>query len=436
MVAYTTSSYTTGWMPGDIKMAALADTDEDDLVGAEYHSDPACDSTATFASPNADWSFSADVADVNTTTAGKLHIKEGTIGFVENVGGVIPAGTGVAITFTISGSTANHGVRVALRGGTNLQANDGDYFTADGTYTVYFSPEQVPAECYAAFFRYNGHTGTLDIDDISVRLADPDRSVNGNGLAVHGSITKAPVATGADVVAYSGFSASNYLEQPYNPDLDFGAYTGTAGTGDFCVMGWVQYTGTGTDYLLVRQDVAGSGAYIRLYTSSGSIRALTSGGALAGTTALNSGAWNHVAFLRKDGVSHLYFNGVLEATTTDTADLDNTSAVLRLGTTVTGAASFNSGSLALWRISATAPTADQIAKIYNDERPLFQPNAKATLTGNSDAVTALAHDPDTNLLHVGTSGGRSVFYGLRRVNETATAVTTAISAVDGLIVEQ
>jgi hypothetical protein len=94
------------------------------------------------------------------------------------------------------------------------------------------------------------------------------------------------------------------------------------------------------------------------------------------------------------------------------------------------------GSLALLRVSATAPTADQIAKIYNDERPLFQPNAKATLTGNSDAVTALAHDPDTNLLHVGTSGGRSVFYGLRRVNETATAVTTAISAVDGLIVEQ
>jgi hypothetical protein len=94
------------------------------------------------------------------------------------------------------------------------------------------------------------------------------------------------------------------------------------------------------------------------------------------------------------------------------------------------------GSLALLRVSATAPTAEQIAKIYNDEKVLFQPNAKATLTGNSDAVTALAHDPDTNLLHVGTSGGRSVFYGLRRVNETATAVTTAISAVDGLIVEQ
>jgi cyclopropane fatty-acyl-phospholipid synthase-like methyltransferase len=107
-----------------------------------------------------------------------------------------------------------------------------------------------------------------------------------------------------------------------------------------------------------------------------------------------------------------------------------------LGISAQATSPLSNGSLALWRISRTAPTADQIAKIYNDEKVLFQDSAKATLTGSSDAVTALAYDPDTNLLHVGTSGGRSVFYGLRRINETATAVTTAISAVDGLIVEQ
>jgi hypothetical protein len=96
------------------------------------------------------------------------------------------------------------------------------------------------------------------------------------------------------------------------------------------------------------------------------------------------------------------------------------------------------GSLALIRISATAPTADQIRKIYEDEKVLFQDSAKATLTGSSDAVTALAHDPDTNLLHVGTSGGRSVFQGLRRVEEhtgTNSQSLAAISAVDGLVVE-
>jgi hypothetical protein len=94
------------------------------------------------------------------------------------------------------------------------------------------------------------------------------------------------------------------------------------------------------------------------------------------------------------------------------------------------------GSLALWRISATAPTASQIEKIYNDEKVLFQENAQATLYGASDAVTALAHDPVTDLLHVGTSAGRSVFSGLRRVSNTTTAVGTAISAQAGLVVEE
>jgi hypothetical protein len=133
---------------------------------------------------------------------------------------------------------------------------------------------------------------------------------------------------------------------------------------------------------------------------------------------------------------YLYVNGVEVDSLASATDATTADATLRFGLRHGDINTLDSGSLALWRVSATAPTADQIAKIYNDEKMLFQDSAKATLTGSSDAVTALAHDPDTNLLHVGTSGGRSVFQGLRRVDETATAVTTAISAVDGLVVEQ
>ena len=92
--------------------------------------------------------------------------------------------------------------------------------------------------------------------------------------------------------------------------------------------------------------------------------------------------------------------------------------------------------MSLFRVSTTAPSAEQIAKIYNDEKHLFQENAKATLYGTSDAVTALAYDDDTELLHVGTSAGRSDFQGLRRINNTTRAIGTAISAVDGFIVEE
>ena len=92
--------------------------------------------------------------------------------------------------------------------------------------------------------------------------------------------------------------------------------------------------------------------------------------------------------------------------------------------------------MALWRISATAPSPEQIAKIYNDEKVLFQENAQATLHGTSDAVTALAYDDATELLHVGTSQGRSVFQGLRRVENTTDAVGAAISASNNLVVEE
>jgi hypothetical protein len=140
--------------------------------------------------------------------------------------------------------------------------------------------------------------------------------------------------------------------------------------------------------------------------------------------------------VRESGVAKLYVDGVLENSQSSTADLDNTSAITTFGVASSKGSSAGSASLALWRISATAPTAEQIARIYEDEKVLFQENAQATLYGSSDAVTALAYDDTTELLHVGTSAGRSVFQGLRRVENTTDAVGTAISASNGLVVEE
>jgi len=74
--------------------------------------------------------------------------------------------------------------------------------------------------------------------------------------------------------------------------------------------------------------------------------------------------------------------------------------------------------------------------MYADEKVLFEENAKCTLYSTTDYVQDLEYDEKTSLLHVGTSSGRSDFQGLRRINNTTTAVTTAISAHDEFIVEQ
>jgi trimeric autotransporter adhesin len=131
----------------------------------------------------------------------------------------------------------------------------------------------------------------------------------------------------------------------------------------------------------------------------------------------------------------MYENGVHKFSKANTNTIGHTDHITRVGTGVIWNNSPHSGSLALVRVSATAPTAEQIAKMYNDEKHLFQTNAKATLYGSYSAVTALAYDDDTELLHAGTSAGRSVFQGLNRVDNTTDAVDGAISASNGFIVE-
>jgi len=428
LTSFTTASTPPIIQPSGTKMAALADTDTTALSGTALNN--TTNYTTEWTALQSDWTINTTelVCDGASGSVALAAINFATAGIDKDVGDQ------VGIRFTVSPYTSGQ-LDVSFSNGAATETA----ITGTGTYefTNTLSANAV------LYLRSASGTGAFvgTVNNVEIFDVDPDRSVNGRGLGVHGSITKAAVATGADVVAYSGFSSSNYLEQPYNDDLDFGAYTGTAGTGDFCVMGWLKDdpTTTATDYVVSRRDVARVGAGLEMYIDASHKLSLFIGGTpLTSTASVRTNSWVHVCAYRQSGTIYLYIDGVSQGSASNANNLTNTSAPLFMGGASNNTSHFNTGSLALWRISATAPTADQIAKIYEDERPLFQPNAKATLTGNSDAVTALAHDLDTNLLHVGTSGGRSVFQGLRRVEEhtdTDNQSLAAISAVDGLVVE-
>jgi trimeric autotransporter adhesin len=421
MVAYATSTYNTGWMNGDIKGAFLSDTTAETLVGTELVTN------GDFASDIASWT------DVSTGTGSiawnaSEHMDLIAAGLSNRAKVYQGFSTVIGKTYTIEytlGSTANHDVLL----GSSAQGNDivGDAGGTDGAHSYTFVA--ISTTTYVTFSEAG--TTTATVDNITCRLADPDRSVNNNGLAVYGSVTKAAVATGAELMGYNEFSATDYLEQPYNSDLDFG-------TGDFHVMGWVKQTASGSERILDREGGTNNN-YIIIYTTSGAISVSLKDGSSVSVVAPTSpfGVWQLFNAVRTGGVLYLYVDGVSVGTpVASTHNVTNTAAPLFLGVRTNLTSPFTQGSLALLRISATAPTAEQIAKIYNDEKFLFQDNAKATLYDSSDAVTALAHDPVTDLLHVGTSEGRSVFSGLRRVDNTTTAVGTAISASNGLVVEE
>jgi hypothetical protein len=262
-----------------------------------------------------------------------------------------------------------------------------------------------------------------------------DRSVNNNSLNVTGTITRTAVTTGADLVAYSGFSGSNYLLQPYNSDMDYG-------TGDFYVMAWAKLepTSGSFDVIFDRADST-SNPRIFLYaeTSNSYSRILISNGSsefYADGPSMDDGIWHQLIGVRRGDSILIYFDSVPYTPVACSGSVTNTSAYTCIGIQQDTATGAFGGSIALVRTGSGAPSPEQIKKMYDDEKFLFQENSQATLYGSSDAVTALAYDDATNLLHVGTSAGRSEFQGLRRINNTTVGITTAISASNELVAEQ
>ena len=86
---------------------------------------------------------------------------------------------------------------------------------------------------------------TADFDDVSCMLAVDDRSSKSQSIPVYGTIPKQVCATGTDLVSYGPFSTSNYMEAPYNDELNFG-------TGDFSFSGWFNMTSATSQGIISR----------------------------------------------------------------------------------------------------------------------------------------------------------------------------------------
>ena len=275
---------------------------------------------------------------------------------------------------------------------------------------------------------------------------ESDRSPNNLHLTATGTITKTAVATGAELVAYSGFAAGgsgNYFTRAHNGNFDFG-------TGDFHVIFWmknIQRYETIYSYgnnsstsgnLIIQTGSSNDGDTDRVYIGGSAIQSNSSG--------YKNTAWGMKAIVRRSGTVYFYLNGIQYHSAGNGASIGNSNNTLRIGEAGNacvaqgfGEDALDQGSIALLRAGLSAPSEAQLKKMYHDEKFLFQENAKCALYGNpasNDLVRDLAYDEVQDTYHVATPDGRSDFQGLRRINNTTTAVTTAISAHDGLIVEQ
>ena len=434
MVAFVTSDYNSGYQHGDIKGAFLSDTDTTDAI--EYVQN------GYFNNDVSSWTIGT-TGTTATLNANRLLITAPTSGASW---GYVYQGitTEIGKTYKISlhYDRGNVDGRINVRNDSTNTVSGALFYADLGTGAdgkTYFNTFTATATTtYILLYAKSTSGGTSAYDEVSVTL-EKDRSANNNGLQVFGTVTKSAVATGAELVSYGPFTNSNYLKQPYNSDLNFG-------TGAFSIMFWIK-SATHSAYSRIMNrvtDIANN--RVEFYSDTGTnLVFYTRDNASATSVAVGNGTlilnqWHCVVATRESsGRMTIYIDGIKRSTVAGTSIRDLTSSTAEFIIGNGGdwdAGNPFPGQLSLIRISATVPSPEQIKKIYEDEKHLFQENAKATLYGSSDAVTALAHDDSTDSLHVGTSSGRSEFQGLCRINNTTEAVTTAISASNELVAEQ
>lgn len=420
MVAYITKDYSTGWMNGAIKLATLSDTDDTNATASGTNLlSGAWTNNGSFPYETFTHSGLNITSAINTTAYGAANrVWTPVAGKTYTASFTLTLNSGTAPTLFVE-SSSSHG-----NGQSYLPVNGANYFTFTATSS---------SSSYFNFSVNNGVATNFAVAGLTlIESGEADRSINSNPLTVYGTVTKTAVASGADLVGYSGFTTSNYLYQPYNADIDFAA------ADKFCIMLWFKITDNGTTQSLVSFGKTSTNTQERALFVNGGLYFVSSGAGSSGSIVrdVDDGNWHCGVVVGHGGANQsVYVDGRLDHNATLTLGNLPTDSSLFIGKRGNNSLPVTHGSLALLRISATAPSPEQIAKIYNDEKHLFQAGAQATLYGTSDAVTALAYDDTTDLLHAGTSAGRSVFQGLRRVSNTTDAVGAAISASNGLVAE-
>jgi hypothetical protein len=408
-VAYITSKYNTGYMTGDIRGAWNVDTDVTTL-GTNILTN------GNFDSDVSGWSGDSGAAITwNSMSFATVGNGGGDNTYAIKQTGFLTIGTQYRIKFRFRpNNTGTFRIRMSGTVWSTTSFTTNSWNDVDAVVTS--------GSTWLEIGSNGGNITSFDIDDISITEAIPDRSVKGNGLAVHGTPTVSAVATGAELKGMNFGSSTQYLKQ-----------TGfDTPSGDMSLMFWTTSFTSDDELVTIDDALTGSNPSngIHLWTFGGQCKAYWGGTAVYTPAGSLTGANTLIAYVQSGSTITAYVNGKVEATSSTLNAITDTTLYVGGGWYAGGG-----NNMALIRISATAPTAEQIKEIYEAEKPLFQDNTKCTLNGTSDAVTAMSYDDSNEELLVGTSGGLSVFKGLRRVDENTNNISE-VAQQGGLRVEE
>jgi hypothetical protein len=427
-VAFITKDYNTGWMHKRIKFAV------------------ACDATGT--TDNAPLTFSDDFGNSNNWThAAGSNISGGTLNITNtaasratnaNWGGV--SGEDYVLVFRVTANQNSGVVRLDDDGPGAIGVTETIYGSINpgfvGFYCVRFTRTASPR---IRFLRTAG--GQITIDGMWISRVDDRYQRHENHAGIVGTVPRAPVATGSELMGYNCQSSNNFMVVPYQSSL--------AGFGSIWYFStWVNRTTTNTWDAIFSMNASSATHGDGIFWYSGNalrVQGRTGGGHTFSTHSLD----NYLGWQKIDIVSNgkdvlVYRNGRFNQSNNyaPSLDLPNSDWYYALGAepTTNGYIAVNGRGkkMALTKLgygSDGLPSAELIHYMYENERHMFKENTACTLYGTSDSFSEISYDDGTQLLHLGSSSGRSSFRGLTRVENSTTNIGGVLSARNGLIVE-
>ena len=221
MTTRIANTFNSGWQLSDIRRAYLADVD----VGSAGPA-PNLVTNGTFDTDTSGWGTGQGAT--LSIDANRLLITNGNFGFASQFI-TVALGKTYILTGAYTAGTATTARLVSYVGNQNGTSTQKD--VGSGPFSMVFVGQGV--SCPIGLQLLSGTAGqTGYFDNISVREVVADRSYKAAGANITGTLTKTQVAAASQLVAYSGFSAANYLREPYSADLDFG-------TSEWSASAWV-----------------------------------------------------------------------------------------------------------------------------------------------------------------------------------------------------
>jgi len=457
MAANISTKYNSGYMPGYTMFANLASTDPRPLFGTVNVVNGDFDTTSDFDS----WGNQAGAGKTQfSIVGGRAYLNGRTSGGYDQIFQDVATIPGEDYVFDAeiepvdefpyySVFARSGGANVHTYGGEQMHTSGGFNYNRIYKIQVGFTAMTDTTRIVLGGNSSNGDQGYFN--NVALYPADLSRkrikeTVGRFGdqairVTAGGIVPRRPVAPGAELMGYGPCSNGNRLIADANH-----IRTSNIGVGTYTVCAWVRKDSRTTNtYIMDVIDNDGGGSSSRMYfliDNSNGWHVSTGGAASSLTIPIKDYEWNLVMVTRDSsnnvrfGLNGDWYTPSTNAQNTFNLTTDGTRYMTVSGYHGTWNYDYSWDSMALFRYSKTQTTKEQFRKMYEDERPMFQSNAKVTLYGDDDGVRALSRDPYTNLLHAGTIDGRSTFKGLTRVDNSENYITASIDAVKGIIAEE